>query len=215
MHFNANGGQVILADEEYFYVFNKRGFYLCSANSEPTFVYFDSAPTANNKVTWWAIGLTKTHIIIADISHSYYKIPRHTKEFETVDYSNYKFGYMQSNKQLDKVPVIRSLNYSNYAANKYQGERELLKSTYFSDCFRFRQLAKDERYKREDSWQGHTASVFESAKGMVKDRDTIIIDGTKYLPMPGELANDICFSTDGLTLYVLHQAGKVTIIDVD
>jgi hypothetical protein len=212
MNINANGGQVILADEEYFYVFNKRGFYLCSVNSEPTFVYFDSAPTANNKVTWWAVGLKEKNIIIADISHSYYSIPRHTKEFETVDYSAYRFGYMQSDKKPDKVPIIRS---NNYAASRQKVDREVIKTMYFSDCFRFRQLAKEERYKREDNWQGHTASVFESAKGMVKDRDTIIINGTKYLPMPGELANDICFSTDGLTLYVLHQAGKVTIIDVD
>jgi hypothetical protein len=57
--------------------------------------------------------------------------------------------------------------------------------------------------------------VLEGIEKGIKDRDKIKINSDIFCPLPGELANDICFSTDGLTLYVLHQAGKVTIIDVE
>ncbi len=57
--------------------------------------------------------------------------------------------------------------------------------------------------------------MLEGIEKGIKDRDKIKINSDIFCPLPGELANDICFSTDGLTLYVLHQAGKVTIIDVE
>lgn len=211
MHLNSNGGQVILADEGYFYVVNKRGFYLCSFNTEPEFVYFDEAPTNNNKITWWAAGWTEKYIIVADVSHSYYIIPRHTNEFKTQPYSAHRFGYLQKNP--GPVKVVQS---HHYADRKMRGGTRDEAKKCFKDCFRFRQLVKDERYKREDAWQGHTASVFESCKEMInKDRDKIVINGTKYVPLNRELANDVCFSMDGLMLYVLHQGGQISIIDVD
>lgn len=215
MHLNSNGGQIILADDGYFYILNKRGFYICSFNTEPVFVYFNSQPTNNNKVTWWGAGWTEKHLIVADVSHSFYAIPRHTNEFDTMAYCRHLHLPVQGGigaAPPEKVPFVPALYYTS---NRRAGTRDEAKMC-FDKCFRYRQLVKDERYKREDAWMGHTASVFESCKEMInKDRDKIVINGTKYMPLARELANDICFSMDGLMLYVLHQAGKVTIIDVD
>lgn len=211
MHLNINSGQVILADEEYFYILNRRGFYVCSMTMEPLYVYCYTAPINDNKITWWAAGWTETHIIVADALKYVYMIPRFTLDFEKINYN-----LLECNRWsplVDKVPFVKSIEYSKNGANV---DKEKLHKMYFANCLRFRQLAgHGSRYKRKDDWKNNQAQVMESVGKGIQDRDKILINGTIYCPLPGELANDICFSQDGLMLYVLHQMGQVSIIDVD
>jgi len=86
---------------------------------------------------------------------------------------------------------------------------------FFSKCFRVRSLINDNpslatRYRRKDEWGDKTATV----SCAIEFRTKIQVDETEYEFMTGQRLNDVCFSVDGLTLYLLYESGTVVIADV-
>ncbi len=183
MHVPGSSGQIIVADEEYFYIFNKRGFFVCTMDGEPPlFVHCVSAPREGNKVTWLVVGWTEAHLVVADVDTFYYKIPRHTKEFKKMSVDNYAVRYSPMLHYVleDKeVPYVDSIQYGfrhTWSETKPLRDKEAKLQEIFSDCFRVRRVSTGNRYYREDKWMGKEASVVEG-DGRVRDRDKIMVGG--------------------------------------
>jgi hypothetical protein len=219
------GGQVIVPDENYFYILNRSGFSIYSRFPEEFkfFVQFNPAVRSNQgeKAVWKHIGWSETHLFFCS-SFNMFKILRNSLDFPLI-----KKGTWSGDEEIREVSAMAW-------RGKFDGPslpisegflpgtiEEKLKNHFYppDECFRIRKLLKsNSRYARKDSWLNNNAHVIDKESTDKEEinyfRKVIEINGTR-MEIGESPANDVSFSIDGLTLFVLTQSCKTLMIDVE
>ncbi len=228
-----------MADQGVFYLLNRSGAYVCdSETGDYQFVNLSPTPSqigTGGKNTWTRVGWSERNIVLMDNQCTVYHIPRHQKDFPASEPTQrHRIGFIAVEHEKPgqvKLPQLgRPMTYrfrtleAVLMGNTRQWRRKVGEylpdpEPFFEKCFRVRQLTHPKllRYTRTDKWLDRTAQVFGGAeKGTVESRSVAVVDGTiEYEFVPHSPMNDVCFSTDGLVLYMLYQNGTVIQADVE
>lgn len=236
---HVNSAQAIVADEGVFYLLNRSGAYVCDSEAGD-FQFLNLSPTPSQvgtggKSTWKRVGWSERHIVLMDNQDCVYQIPRHQKDFPATEPSRrHRIGYISiedeqagrtfkqpllGEPKTYRYRVLEAVLVNNRYIRRKAGVPTPDPEPFFKECFRVRHLLhpKLTRYTRTDKWCDREIKVYGGAdKVEVAERSVAVLDDkVKFQFFPGEPLNDVCFSTDGLVVYMLYQNGNIVLADVD
>ena len=234
-----NSAQAIVADEGVFYLLNRSGAYVCDALTGD-FQFLNLSPTPSQvgtggKSTWKRVGWSDRHVVLMDNQECVYQIPRHQRDFPATEPNRrHRIGYIAVEHEKAgttyrapllgqpatyRYRILDAVLVNNRYVRRKANAPHSDPTPFFTPCFRVRELLhpKLARYTRSDKWLDREVKVYGGAeKVQVVERSVAVLDDkVEYQFIPGEPLNDVCFSTDGLVVYMLYQNGSIVQADVE
>ncbi len=216
-----NIGQILIADDHYFYVLRCNGFHVFDANdtSKSEFVHCVPEPkgeSGKKRVHWRKIGWLPHKLILLDQMGTMFHIPRHVfpAEHNWSVGKRVKLGVWTNQflclgdkyipKAADVAECRRMIRYPDFQSFE----------PWFTNCLRTRTLIDGipARYSRKDEVGGRAITV-PKPKGNLQRNVAVVGDQSFCFKKPN--VNDVCFSNDGMVAHILHEDGSLVSVDVD